>query len=140
MSRARAKLTEDDAVSIFMVKLERQTKATHAVASLYGVSEKAVRDIWNGRTWARTTSRILGVRRPAQPVGRPLGSKDSKPRKRHSASISVDEQLFVWETVPPFLVLEDPFQSDFVIQSTSIEHYTRDIPMAVGCGLCLLPV
>ena len=145
--RARAKLSEDEAASIFMVKLEHTTIPTRVVASSYGMSEKAVRDIWNGRTWAKVTSRIIGVRRrPVQPVGRPLGRKDSKPRIKmaKSGGTGIDEQLFVWETEPPSLVLEDPFQLDFFVQSTttttSIENYTQNIPMVVGSGLCLLPM
>ena len=52
---------------------------------MYGVSEKAVRDIWTGRTWAKETwhldmTRTLSNKR----TGRPKGSKDTIPRHRRA--------------------------------------------------------
>ena len=76
------------------------------VSRLFGISPKAVRDIWNQRTWRHVTSTLQLVvgrscegdqatlREPtnqqllvaasfiARPVGRPRGSKDSRPRRR----------------------------------------------------------
>ena len=49
---------------IFQIKLsnqaltKRQRISLCSVARSYGVSEKAVRDIWKGRTWLRETTRI----------------------------------------------------------------------------------
>ena len=77
------------------------------VAHVFGVSPKAVRDIWNLRTWRHVTetlrftagdreataSHYLSVQLPAaarttrpvgRPRGRPRGSKDSQPRRRTS--------------------------------------------------------
>ena len=83
-AKPRAVLTKSEVIAIF------QTKLTHSpatkVARLYGVSEKAIRDIWKARTWAAETwhidpSRALVVKTS----GRPIGSRDSKPRKpRHA--------------------------------------------------------
>ena len=140
--RARAKLTAASAVSIFLSRFERP-RSTKTIALAYGISEKTVRDVWNGRTWARVTSRIgASTSRPGSPpppLGRPLGSKDSRPRKRFSYGdprrISVDDLLFVWETEasvllsPSIQLLENPFESDFIVYSISIQHYTMDIPV-----------
>ena len=62
--KARAVLTAEQAVMIFQIKLsnqaltKRQRISLCSVARSYGVSEKAVRDIWKGRTWLRETTRI----------------------------------------------------------------------------------
>jgi hypothetical protein len=79
--KARAKLTEADALEIFLTQGTVPNAA--AVSSLYGVSEKAVRDIWTGRTWSRETCH-LDTSRPIRfkKIGRPTGSKDVKPRKK----------------------------------------------------------
>ena len=78
----RAKLTEIDAVNIFGMK---SSISAIILSNAYGVSEKAVRDIWIGRTWRKETwhldpSRALQIKR----LGRPKGSKDSQPRKKRS--------------------------------------------------------
>ena len=44
----RAKLTAAMAISIFKLKRSPVFKPK-AIASRYGVSEKSIRDIWNGR-------------------------------------------------------------------------------------------
>ena len=84
-AKPRAVLTKSEVIAIF------QSKLTHSpatkVARLYGVSEKAIRDIWTARTWAAETwhldpSRALVVKTS----GRPIGSRDSKPRKPRQAS------------------------------------------------------
>ena len=79
-AKPRAKLTQADAIKIFTLKQYSQ-RAT-SVASLFSVSEKAVRDIWTARTWAKETwhlepSRVLVIKH----TGRPKGKRDSKPRK-----------------------------------------------------------
>ena len=84
----RAKLTESDVISIFLAKATR-IQAT-VVGKTYGVSEKAVRDIWSGRTWAKETwhlnpSRTLVVKQ----TGRPKGSRDSRPRQKRMPRRSV---------------------------------------------------
>ena len=49
--KRHAVLTEKQAVHIF----ENRTAPAPALARQYGVSVKAIRDIWIGRTWARET-------------------------------------------------------------------------------------
>ena len=84
IGQARAKLTNDEVVDIF--RCRRYTTAAAEVSKGYGVSEKAVRDIWTGRTWSRVTCH-LDTSRPAhfKTLGRPIGSKDTKPRKHANA-------------------------------------------------------
>ena len=63
-SKARAILTAEQAVKIYEIKLANHTATKSQilspgkVARAFGVSEKAVRDIWNGRTWLRETTRL----------------------------------------------------------------------------------
>ena len=72
------------------------------VSRMFGISPKTVRDIWNLRTWRHVTSTLQVVAGEgaqgtlcetaiqllpadssvARPVGRPRGSKDSRPRRR----------------------------------------------------------
>jgi hypothetical protein len=89
--KTRAILTEDQAVQIFTLKVMHkhnngQSISATAIANTFGVSEKAVRDIWKGRTWQRETmhlnpdckQRSCSLKMP----GRPKGSKSL----RHSDS------------------------------------------------------
>ncbi len=119
--RKRAVLTDDQAAEIFNLRVPF-TDATNAspdrvftsrsmvVSRIYGVSPKAVRDIWNKRTWRHATrafwteadelqhaknlkagtdgaaQRIAAKKLPSlRSVGRPRGSKDSKPRRPRRA-------------------------------------------------------
>ena len=49
-TKSRARLTLSDVINIFSCK-QSSIQAT-TVANMYGVSEKAIRDIWTARTWA----------------------------------------------------------------------------------------
>ena len=76
--RKRAKLTTNDAVKIF----QSSSMPAAKVANIFGVSAKAVRDIWRGRTWAKETWHMSKTRLPPNTqIGRPRGSRDSKPRR-----------------------------------------------------------
>ena len=113
--RKRAVLTKHQAVEIFSLRglslIPQASYGDFAISSrsvivsrLFGVSPKAVRDIWNKRTWRHSTSPLspetertslteylkavedmtchqLTKRAQGKGVGRPRGSKDSKPRK-----------------------------------------------------------
>ncbi len=86
--RPRNSLTKDQALAIFKRRPNcfRQIN-TAALAKEFGVTAKAVRDIWIGRTWYKDTlylepSRIDAVERLTRRIGRPKGSRDSKPRIR----------------------------------------------------------
>ena len=81
--KPRAILSEEQVIAIFQARASAMT--TTKMATIYGVSEKAVRDIWKGRTWARETWR-LDTSRPLQLklAGRPKGCKDRNPRKKRA--------------------------------------------------------
>jgi hypothetical protein len=85
MPKPRARLSEAQVIEIFQARASALT-ATY-VSSLYSVSEKAVRDIWKGRTWSRETWH-LDTSRPLQlkTAGRPKGCKDKQPRKQRASS------------------------------------------------------
>ena len=79
--KPRARLTQSQAIDIF--KMKNSASSAVKIAVCYGVSEKAVRDIWKGRTWSTETCHLDTARKvvPKQ-VGRPKGCRDQKPRKR----------------------------------------------------------
>lgn len=115
--RKRAVLTNQQAAEIFQLRLSfgildssRQhlfTSRSAQVSKIYGVSPKAVRDIWNMRTWRHATKHLWTLQdrlregekpstikpETSQPApndvsnqnvrsaGRPKGVKDSRPRK-----------------------------------------------------------
>ena len=79
-AKPRAKLTQLDAINIYVQKTS--IPAT-TIAREYRVSEKAIRDIWTGRTWTKETwhldpSRVI----QSKQAGRPKGSRDSRPRQK----------------------------------------------------------
>ena len=79
--KPRAVLTKTEVLAVFKFK-DTNLPATK-VARFYGVSEKAIRDIWTGRTWAAETWHLDTSRELKVKIsGRPLGSRDSKPRKK----------------------------------------------------------
>ena len=95
----RAVLSKAQVLQIFAYKIEsasvsRQTsKSTAQIAKSYGVTEKAIRDIWTGRTWFRETlhlepSRPETLERLTRRPGRPKGSQDRQQRRK---AAKVDE-------------------------------------------------
>ena len=86
--KKRTVLSEQDARHIFQNKPpkgRRDRKHADMLSSLYGVCVKTIHDIWNGRTWYRSTchldpSKVINLHRLQRKRGRPLGAKDSKPR------------------------------------------------------------
>ena len=80
MIKPRARLAASDAIEIFSVR--RSGVQATRLAKMYGVSEKAIRDIWTARTWARETWHLEPSRDVVlKQAGRPKGSTDSKPRR-----------------------------------------------------------
>ena len=78
--KPRAVLTKTEVIAIFQIK---GTQSATKVSRCFGVSEKAIRDIWTARTWAAETwhldtSRPLNIK---SSDGSPLGCRDSKPRQ-----------------------------------------------------------
>ena len=79
--KTRTILTAEQAVEIFKVKLSNQLSPskkrnkTRKVAETFGISDKAVRDIWNGRTWLRETMHLdparIAMAAARRPPGRP---------------------------------------------------------------------
>jgi hypothetical protein len=88
--RPRIVLTSKIARDIFQIKATHGFASLHRaslrLASKYGVSSKAIRDIWKGRSWLDATYDLWNdADRPARKIiGRPKGKKDSKPRVRGS--------------------------------------------------------
>ena len=118
--RKRASLTREMAAAIFGLRNVQQNLGpqssgapvhTHTgqsvlVSRMFGISPKAVRDIWNLRTWRHVTGTLQVVvgdscdgsqatlrestifltaaSSVTRPVGRPRGSKDSRPRRRRA--------------------------------------------------------
>ena len=70
--KPQALLTADQVAQIFMCR--GSNHGASKVCLSYGVSEKEVRDIWTGRTWAKETrhlgtSRRLEIRKMGRPTG-----------------------------------------------------------------------
>ena len=107
----RAVLTSAKACEIFAKKPGESGKESAAlVGRMYNVSDKTIRDIWRGRTWAHATGLGDGKRRP---VGRPKGSRDNRPRLPRTAALTIDEQLLAW-TWSSF-VRAELFDSDEIV-------------------------
>jgi hypothetical protein len=84
-SKPRAKLSKAQVIMIFQAKT-RISSASN-IATVYGVSEKAVRDIWTGRTWSKETHHLDTSRQLRPKInGRPKGCRDKKPRKKKTIS------------------------------------------------------
>jgi hypothetical protein len=89
--KTRAILTDEQAIRIYQIKLDNHTASASdpssaarafnfragTVARAFGVSDKAIRDIWKGRTWLRETMHLDPARAAMaallRPPGRPKG-------------------------------------------------------------------
>ena len=122
-----------------------------SMSKKYGVSEKAVRDIWTGRTWSKETWHLDALRsRPVKKMGRPVGRQDSKPRKsriaprklessklRDAAAVasnhldmhhdkSVDEQLHEWHLrCGVDCDFQDPFACDLAVHDRLLQELAQ---------------
>ena len=147
--KARAKLKEADVLDIFHCKTHLMSASR--VSKKYGVSEKAVRDIWTGRTWSKETWHLDASRSlPLKKMGRPVGRKDAKPRKPrimhkkldsstlcHVAAVtgshfdrhhdkSVDEQLHEWnQRCGVDCDFQDPFACDLAVHDPLLQELTQ---------------
>ncbi|EKX30792.1 hypothetical protein GUITHDRAFT_122992 [Guillardia theta CCMP2712] len=91
--RTRGVLSRDTIVEIYKLRTNDKKIKTAASASVglkHGVTAKAIRDIWNRRTWWNVTEALWTEeeredyarrRKPCGKAGRPRGSKDSKKRR-----------------------------------------------------------
>ena len=118
-SKPRAVLTSEQAVAIFLQRPNQkisQAGLSSEVARFYHVSDKTVRDIWRARTWYRETLHLDPARTPRhmRRPGRPLGSKDSSPRKTNTKmqlAASLVSRGGVCKPVPSYS--DDPFHDDW---------------------------
>ena len=129
----RTKIAMADAIEIF--KLKGPSSSATSVGKAYGVSEKAIRDIWKGRTWAKETWH-LDMARPwhFKRMGRPTGSKDKNPRKKGAAQRAVPllatrGSLHSVKSVGQYGTTE-PCQSPYLpcIQSDTPTQEARPVP------------
>ena len=81
-ARKRSRLSEAQVVEIFLSKATKLSASKICVR--FGVSEKAVRDIWTGRTWAKETMHLVRMRQTVETrtIGRPIDGADKRPRIR----------------------------------------------------------
>jgi hypothetical protein len=111
--KRRAILTELQAIEIFTFRYESSvsmmTSCSSVVAKRYGVDERTVRDIWKQRTWTHATRSLAECASPIakRKMGRPVGSKDVRPRKQKlyagstpSIPIKCDATRPFWEYRP----------------------------------------
>ena len=152
MAKPRARLSEAQVILIFQAKDSSPTTATD-IAKVYGVSEKAIRDIWKGRTWSRETWHLDTSRPlPLKLTGRPKGSRDQRPRTKRamgheepSTSVSIescqqaaawpissvphhsslDDQLHEWDGFWGASALEDPFLGDWMPMAQRQQRRSR---------------
>jgi hypothetical protein len=103
--KTRAILTDEQAIRIYQIKLDSQTASISVedrtlnfragvVARAFGVSDKAIRDIWKGRTWLRETMHLDparaamagALRPPGRPKGRTTRATRPMPAPRRAAT------------------------------------------------------
>ncbi len=83
--KPHARLSREQVLEIFRVRVAAPSAVR--IAACYGISEKAIRDIWTARTWSRETSHLDPTRTvELKHIGRPKGCIDSKPRKRRGGA------------------------------------------------------
>ena len=88
----RAILTEQQAIEIFgfrsTISMSMMVSSASFVAKRYGVNERTIRDIWKQRTWTHATCLLAEGAGPMakRKMGRPVGSKDTCPRKQRLAA------------------------------------------------------
>ena len=81
-ARKRSRLSEAQVVEIFLSKATKLGATKICVR--FGISEKAVRDIWTGRTWAKETMHLVRMRQTVETrtIGRPIDGAGKRPRNR----------------------------------------------------------
>jgi hypothetical protein len=97
--RGRPTLTAPEVLAIFAFRDDPCCNASN-IGRRFGIGDKAVRDIWRGRTWKKVTNCLQNGQ--SKSVGRPSGVKDIRKRAPRRDRLEVlrfgpiDEQLFVW--------------------------------------------
>jgi hypothetical protein len=119
-SKPRARLTEAQVVTIFQAKASSPSAAS--VATVFGVCEKAVRDIWTGRTWSRETQHLDNSQHdPRLLKGRSKGCRDRQPRKNDAD----DDELSAPIAVRPSPRVRSP--KEFCIAAHALKRETPQI-------------
>jgi hypothetical protein len=165
LPRKRAVLTTQQAAEIF--NLQGPSLISHilsggcifssrsvAVAKMFGVSPKAVRDIWNKRTWRHSTSHLFPENEresctdclktvenmvshhmiaQRKSVGRPRGSKDSKPRRsrrQHRSDVTIIDNIRFAskESAALYCIHEHESGSNFTSLQQSLPLWTSAEP------------
>jgi hypothetical protein len=80
--RPRSRLSEAQVVEIFLSKATKLSASKICVR--FGVSEKAVRDIWTGRTWAKETMHLESMLPTFEirTIDPQIDGADQRPRNR----------------------------------------------------------
>ena len=92
--RPRNILTAKQGQEILKIKAHIGTESRHAVSILivsqYGISSKAIRNIWKGRSWLNTTYDLWpNEDSPVRKiVGRPKGKKNSRVRNNRARNFT----------------------------------------------------
>ena len=140
--RSRNILSREQAIEIFQLKsnIKSMGVRTSLIAEQYGVSAKAIRDIWVGRTWYRDTflldtSRADAEERFMRKIGRPAGARDVKPRARRK-----DKEHELTKQKKP--IQKDPEDSSFsplhLVPSKEQNHRESDSSKPDASGKDLL--
>ena len=136
VAKPRAVLNLQQVIQIFQSRpaSELTGASSLSVARSFGVSEKTVRDIWTGRTWHNETAH-LDPSRPARtlaPPGRPVGRKDSVPRRKSNQQRRADSPK------DRFLCASKTAESGLPAQSDPDDPFHDDWPFWAqsnrGCG------
>ncbi len=106
------------------------------IAKQYGINERTVRDIWKQRSWAHVTSSLADGIAPVakKKLGRPIGSKDIRPRKQRRADvafISSDASA----SSPTVLKYKARLQSDVRLNSGCYEWPADQIQIRQGTAV-----
>ena len=135
-SKPRARLTEAQVIQIFRFSLDSHRPSSANLATLFRVSEKAVRDIWTGRTWSRETwhldkTRMLELKQ----TGRPKGCRDSRPRKKRGevriASSTLTGHSCNSSSGPSPIVMIGP-----TVDNVGPRQHTSDTNQFLHAGCC----
>ncbi len=150
--KTRAKLSVAQAIHIYNAKKASPMISAAKVATLYGVGEKTIRDIWTGRTWSRETRHLHTARACLQKTGNHLkvsNSFSSKtlthlrnlpfrdvPASLAGSAKTVDQQLYEWDQV--FWIDHegaDPFHDDWFLWQSDPENRVGSAFLANNHGL-----
>ena len=103
------------------------------------MSEKAVRDIWTGRTWSKETCHLDESRPfPTKKMGRPLGRKDAQPRKPKSL-LTIPESSNISQTAidvslkPQSIDMEPAFSLEMNELHETHKKESEEVPASAWC-------